>query len=671
MEETTQVPPASSSEETSKDFQPLPLSYHVTLSADNVVFEPQHGKIFFDEGNGHLLTVSETELSLYSLPDGQKNTLRIQFSGGLEALLSVKLSPDRRFLTLHRSDKRGEIQFFALDGEQKFSQKARKAQATGPGVLEFHWTYPDNIFLVTSFGVELYQVPDTSDPSFRLGVAKKGLKLLKEYKCNMNWFVYSPSMHVLLMSSGGRGGNVLQGIYFKQNTINKLPKFEIELRNKENETLHKEDITLCKIYGRLFCVHLQRAEKTMTLYQITRESVTKRLTINLRTSGVSAIQVVDNLLLVHDSESKISMLFDIKDRDIEFPVASPLPLAPFIDKNGQTIPTYTERWGYYEPNYIIDFEHGYLWQAQLNLKKIMLSFAKRIRLVEFLLRRAKSRDLLLSLLKTMVEDCTPLSSLSKIFDIINIIARSAMTEGVHADEDGNSLSGYGGESERAESSEPEHSGHYYLENSIPGRSKDGYVIVDQIHIYKYVFLPIDEGEKTIDNKFFAAVLTEYIRSLNFHQIPVEHYLHKLMISLLLRHNQFYQLHQFLQYHVINDSIHVACQLLSLEKTYPPAYQLALDMLKRLSAKRKSVEDQIVEVLLTRNQFLPALRFIRSHKDVNYSVARFLEATHQAGDETLFYTVFKFFERRGEINPANQDVKKYIQLYDDIFLKANN
>jgi len=33
-----------------------------------------------------------------------------------------------------------------------------------------------------------------------------------------------------------------------------------------------------------------------------------------------------------------------------------------------------------------------------------------------------------------------------------------------------------------------------------------------------------------------------------------------------------------QYHVINDSFHVACQLLSLESKYKPCYQLALDML---------------------------------------------------------------------------------------------
>jgi hypothetical protein len=94
----------------------------------------------------------------------------------------------------------------------------------------------------------------------------------------------------------------------------------------------------------------------------------------------------------------------------------------------------------------------------------------------------------------------------------------------------------------------------------------------------------------------VATLTEYIRSLNSHLIHVKHFLYELMISLLVRNKRFYQLHQFLQYHVVSDSVPVAFQLLSLEGVYAPSYQLALDMLKRLYSP-----GQIVEVLLSRNQ----------------------------------------------------------------------
>ena len=44
--------------------------------------------------------------------------------------------------------------------------------------------------------------------------------------------------------------------------------------------------------------------------------------------------------------------------------------------------------------------------------------------------------------------------------------------------------------------------------------------------------------------------------------------------------RYYQLHQFIQYGVITDSKHIACLLLSLESVYPPASQIALDMMAR-------------------------------------------------------------------------------------------
>jgi hypothetical protein len=86
------------------------------------------------------------------------------------------------------------------------------------------------------------------------------------------------------------------------------------------------------------------------------------------------------------------------------------------------------------------------------------------------------------------------------------------------------------------------------------------------------------------------VLARYIRSLNHFSLPVQHFLYELVINLLVRHNRYYQLHQFLQYHVVNDSKHVACLLLSLEGAYAPAFQLALDMLKRLHTANEDIFD---------------------------------------------------------------------------------
>ena len=109
-----------------------------------------------------------------------------------------------------------------------------------------------------------------------------------------------------------------------------------------------------------------------------------------------------------------------------------------------------------------------------------------------------------------------------------------------------------------------------------------------------------------------------------------HYIYELVINLLVSNNRCYQLHQLMQYHVVRDSDHVACLLLSLVPIYPPAHQLAIDMLKRLGA----LED-IVEVLLLKAQVITAIRFIRSHDlQTRVRAALFLESALAAGDRTV-------------------------------------
>jgi hypothetical protein len=181
----------------------------------------------------------------------------------------------------------------------------------------------------------------------------------------------------------------------------------------------------------------------------------------------------------------------------------------------------------------------------------------------------------------------------------------------------------------------------------------------------------------------VAVIGEYIRSLNFHRLKVNSFIYELMVDLLVHNNRFYQLHQLLQYHVISDSIHVACQLLSLGSSYPPATQLALDMFKRLHEPL-----QIVEVLLTQGmvcdlrrctscsqllivlvvapaQLLPAMRYLRATGiDAKALVPRFFQEARRTGDTTIYYTTFKFFNMRKEIDPKL--CGEYIEYYKSIF-----
>jgi len=115
------------------------------------------------------------------------------------------------------------------------------------------------------------------------------------------------------------------------------------------------------------------------------------------------------------------------------------------------------------------------------------------------------------------------------------------------------------------------------------------------------------------------------------------------INLLVQKKLFYQLHQFLQYHVLSDSKPLACLLLSLESVYPCAYDLALDMMKRLG---NYAFETIVDTLLQKNEIIAALKFMQSIDTIDSAAPRkFLSAALKTGDDMVFYTVFTFFQQR--------------------------
>lgn len=66
--------------------------------------------------------------------------------------------------------------------------------------------------------------------------------------------------------------------------------------------------------------------------------------------------------------------------------------------------------------------------------------------------------------------------------------------------------------------------------------------------------------QTVDSKFMVGILLEFVRSLSARQLPVHHYIYELIIDILVKTGRLHQLHQFLQYHAVSDSYHVACQL---------------------------------------------------------------------------------------------------------------
>lgn len=575
--------------------------YPFELSSNPIRFEPvsQLTKVFFDDVNQQVFAVRSGGATgvVVKGPDVTKNMDFCMEDKG--EVISIKFSIDQKILAIQRCQTSVEFVNFrdGIDGvEYSQSCKGKTSKLIG-----FVWTFVNEIVYVTDHGIELYQViPE-----------KRALRLLKTYSLQVHWFVYHASLLVL---SSGVLGNLLHPFLLKAATACRLPKFEVDLPTVPKPPrlcLPERDVTVAVLYGKSTILVLRHQARTLgaeiVVYTVQKEGggpPRKTDVLRLDTSGRFATNVVDNLVVVHHQASKTSLLFDIRAagaRSDGFvsqhePVVPAAPIRPFrlrdpVDSalvDSVDCQLYSPNWIVFQPNVVIDAKMGCLWFLAVSLQPLVPHLADTCLLVDFLLRRSDSKGVLLEVCRRAIEGRFELRRIAAIFDGLN-----------------------------ASGGQPESSDTY-------GR----------------VFSALEEARE--DGGFVASVLVEYIRSLVAHRLPVPHHLNELLIEVLVRRGRLYQLHQFLQYHILCDSKPLACTLLSLHALYPPAGQLALDMLKRLG----SADDEIVEVLLSRGKVLAAVRFVRGLGKAEAASARkFLDAAKNRCEPAVFYAVYKFFERR--------------------------
>nr|XP_046211713.1 regulator of MON1-CCZ1 complex-like isoform X2 [Oncorhynchus gorbuscha] len=613
--------------------------HYLELCENPVQFENASSvnNVFFDEANKQVFAVRSggaTGVVVKGPDDKNSVAFRMDDKGEVKC---IKFSIGNKILAVQRTPK--SVDFISFIPDYPHLECSQECKMKNASILGFCWTNWNEIVFITDQGIEVYQVlPD-----------KRNLKLLKSQSINVNWYMYCPETAVILLSTTAQG-NVLQPFAFKSGTMSKMPKFEIELPvvpKPAKLNLTERDIAVSTIYGQLYVMYLKHHSRTtdspcaeVVLYQLPREGSCKKTNVlKLNTTGKFALNVVDNLVVVHHQSSQTSIIFDIKLREpdcalnVHQPVLPGRSIHPYrIPLTGlAAVPTqppvpcelYSSSWSVFQPDIIISASEGYLWYLQVKLPPTVNLLQDKGKLMDFLLRRRDCKMVILSVCAQMLNggDKGGLPVVATVFDKLNQVYKEYLEA-----EQTYTVATESGPSRGSAARER------------PVRKQ---AVIDQSDMYTHVLSSFSEKKDT-SHKFRIAVLMEYIRSLNQVQITVQHYLYELVIKMLVQHNLFYMLHQFLQYHVLNDSKPLACLLLSLESTYPPAHQLSLDMLKRLS----TANDEIVEVLLSRQQVMGALRFIRSvggHD--NISARKFLDAACQTADQMLFYTIFRFFEQR--------------------------
>ena len=309
------------------------------------------------------------------------------------------------------------------------------------------------------------------------------------------------------------------------------------------------------------------------LYQIENDQkpAQKRHILKLSSHGKCALNVVDNLILIHHQQTKTTHVYDIEENSkaqsdgfqtIHEPLLSDLSIQPVnvnwqllsssISTSPTTIEMYSQSWIVFLPNVIIDVKMGCLWFLLINLDYLLDAISDRLLLINILLRRANGKAAILTLLRTILTSGVspshmptsnqPDTSSSKVLDLwtemIDRINR------VYIENSPN----------RPLLNQTDiHSVLQLFSTNTPARIGSTSTIQRTLSAASSDTIS-DETEHMQSLKFAISIIVELIRSLNDFNIPVDYVIYELLVHLLVKNNQFFQLQQLIQYQVLTDSI---------------------------------------------------------------------------------------------------------------------
>eukprot|EP01043_Picozoa_sp_COSAG02_P023400 COSAG02_NODE_1249_length_13624_cov_4.621600_2_plen_624_part_00 len=426
--------------------------------------------------------------------------------------------------------------------------------------------------------------------------------------------------------------------------------------------LERDDILVAPLYNSLYVLRIERLERKLLLYPIGAPARPYEIKLFSQFDHLD-VAVVDNVMILHDMSVKNSMMYDIK-LSTEFPVVPPFSLLQPDggDARGGAAASelYSPSWSFEQPDYVWDETVGAVYYVGLDLDEVVRMSTDKVWLMEYLLRRRGSKRWVRELLLSSMLASESLPTVARLLKLVNQfyffinyrVKKTTDKDEEEAWDNWGKRSGARGETpppvatagsaeaggsgwlsgvaivdDHLAPAEPAPAGAGSAAESPAARQAgaeidaeadaEGDPVINQVEFYHSVLMPLqdqhaadneaaaDAGagpEAELSTSYLVAILLEYIRSLHEHNIRVHRCFYTAVISALTQCSppRYYQLHQLLQYHVLDDSTEVAMKVLALKDQYPPAAQQGIDMLHRLGQ-----HNDVVEVLLDDCQVTPS------------------------------------------------------------------
>ncbi|KAK4800166.1 hypothetical protein SAY86_025531 [Trapa natans] len=404
---------------------------------------PESSGLFYDDGNKIIVSQANNQVFSWKIAPFTPAIAPTSDSISEGPILSIKFSLDGKLIAIQRSNH--EIQFQHRETGETFTQKCKSESES---ILGFFWTdcpLCDIVFVKTS-GLDLFAY----NSEFNM------LHLVETRKLNVSWYVYTHESRLVLLASGMQC-KAFTGFQLSSVGIIRLPKFEMMMAKAEANSkpvLASKDVYIITVYGRIYCLQVDRVAMLLHSYRFYRDAVVQQGSLPIYSTKIS-VSVVDNVLLVHQVDAKVVILYDIF-LDSRAPISAPLPLllrglprSSSIGirsnrKNGDNSEAnylsdleaiiYGDDWNFLTPDLICDVSNKIMWKLHLDLEAIAASSSDVTSVLEFLQRRKldanKAKHLCLAMSRTVILERRPLSMVARVIDVlVSSYAHSLKTGG--------------------------------------------------------------------------------------------------------------------------------------------------------------------------------------------------------------------------------------------------
>ncbi|KAJ8621406.1 hypothetical protein MRB53_029935 [Persea americana] len=388
--------------------------------------------LFYDDGNKLLIAPVLNEVfSWKTSPFTSFHDAPSSDTLGEGPVLSIRYSLDGKVIAVQRSNH--EIEFRNRETGECFSQRCT---SESEGILGFFWTdCPScDLVLIKTSGLDL----------FSYEAELKKLRLVEAKWFNVSWYVYTHESRMVLLSTGMQCKS-FSALQFSSGGVIRLPRFEMTMTKAEannKPVLDADDVHIVTIYGRIYCLQVDRVGMLIYLYRFYRDAVVQQGSFPMYSTKI-AVSVVDNVLLVHQVDAKVVILYDLFANS-RAPISAPLPLLsrslPRVAASSSQICSpqalhmevtevsvdegkiYGDGWTFLVPDLICDVTHGMLWRIHLDLEAIAASNSEVPSVLEFLQRRRleskKGKQLCLVIMRTIILERRPVSMVAQAFDVL-------------------------------------------------------------------------------------------------------------------------------------------------------------------------------------------------------------------------------------------------------------